>query len=84
MFSFVSFLFAVVYLIMKLIMWDNFNAGMAPMLISMFFIGGIVLMFLGVIGEYLGEVLKRIEKRPLVIEKERVNFDEEKKTEIFK
>lgn len=83
-FSFVSFIFALVYLVMKLILWDDFNAGMAPMLISMFFIGGIVLMFLGVIGEYLGEVLKRVEKRPLVIERERVNFDEDSKTENYK
>ena len=84
LFSFVSFIFAVVYLIMKLVMWNDFNAGMAPMLISMFFIGGIVLMFLGVIGEYLGEVLKRIEKRPLVIEKERINFGDEFKTENYR
>lgn len=83
-FSFVSFIFALVYLVMKLILWNDFNAGMAPMLISMFFIGGIVLMFLGVIGEYLGEVLKRVEKRPLVIERERVNFDEDSKTENYK
>lgn len=72
--SFLSFVFAIVYLIVKLINWDNFNAGMAPVLIGMFFLGGIVLIFLGVIGEYVGEILKRVEKRPLVIEKERVNF----------
>lgn len=83
-FSFISFIFAIIYLIMKLIKWDEFNAGMAPMLISMLFIGGIVLMFLGIIGEYIGEVLKRVEKRPLVIERERINFDNDSKTENFK
>ena len=67
-FSFVSFVFAIVYLVMKLCNWNNFNAGMAPVLIGMFFIGGIVLIFLGIIGEYIGEILKRVEKRPLVIE----------------
>ncbi|MBO4864521.1 MAG: glycosyltransferase family 2 protein [Eubacterium sp.] len=76
-FSFVSFVFAIIYLIMKLVNWNNFNAGMAPVLIGMFFIGGVVLIFLGIIGEYIGEILKRVEKRPLVIEKERVNFDKE-------
>ena len=75
LFSFVSFVFAIIYLVIKLTNWNNFNAGMAPVLIGMFFIGGIVMIFLGVIGEYIGEILKRVEKRPLVIEKERLNFD---------
>ena len=84
LFSVISFLFALVYLILKLCMWDDFEAGIAPALITLFFVGGIIMMFLGIIGEYIGEVLKRVEKRPLVIEKERINFDEEAKIENYK
>lgn len=71
-----SFCIALFYLIYKLRHWANFDAGQAPILIGIFFIGGILLMYLGIIGEYIGEVLNRVTKRPLVIEKERVNFDQ--------
>ena len=73
--SAISFIIAIVYLILKLIYWDRFIAGTAPILIGFFFMGGIQLLFLGIIGEYVGEVLSRVTKRPLVIEKERINFD---------
>ena len=65
-----------VYLIMKLIMWDSFTAGMAPVLIGMFFLGSIQLFFLGFIGEYVLSINQRVMNRPLVIEEERINFDE--------
>lgn len=79
-----SFLFALIYLIMKLIFWDHFAMGMAPVVISVFFLGGVQLLFLGVLGEYIGEILARLKNRPLVVEKERINFgDGEENDEDF-
>lgn len=49
--------------------------GSAPLIIGMFFLGGIQLVFLGIIAEYLGAVYTRVNKKPIVIEKERINFD---------
>ncbi len=66
-----------VYLIMKLIWWDRFSAGMAPMLIGMFFLGSLQLFFIGLIGEYIMNMNKRLMNRPLVVEEERINFKEE-------
>lgn len=63
-----------VYLIMKLFMWNSFFAGMAPVLIGMFFLGSIQLFFLGFIGEYILSINQRVMNRPLVIEEERINF----------
>ncbi len=71
-----SLLAGFVYLIAKLIYWNNFSAGMAPMVIGIFFLGSIQLLFLGVVGEYVGAVFAYVQNRPLVIEKERINFDE--------
>lgn len=71
-----SALVGLVYLVMKLIMWDSFFAGMAPVLIGMFFLGAIQLFFLGFIGEYILSINQRVMNRPLVIEEERINFDE--------
>lgn len=68
-----------VYLIMKLIWWDRFSAGMAPMLIGVFFIGSLQLFFIGLIGEYIMNMNKRLMNRPLVVEEERINFEEEPK-----
>ena len=68
-------MFALVYLVMKLIMWDQFIAGNAPMLIGMFFLGGIQLFFLGLLGEYVMSMNARVIHKPLVIEEERLNFD---------
>lgn len=73
--SAVSFLIAVFYLIQKLIYWDRFLAGNAPILIGVFFLGGIQLFFTGLMGEYIMSMSTRIMNRPLVIEEERINFD---------
>ncbi len=73
----VSFVIALIYFIMKLCMWDSFNTGMAPVVIGMFFLGAVQLIFLGLIGEYILSINKRLMKRPLVIEEERLNFEEE-------
>lgn len=73
--SFFSFLTGSAYLIYKMICWDTFTAGVAPIVIAVFFIGSIQLLFTGLIGEYLHMILKVVLNRPLVIEKERINFD---------
>ncbi len=75
-----SFLIALIYLVLKLIMWDQFQAGMAPILIGMFFLGSIQLFFIGFIGEYVLSINERVMNRPLVVEEERLNFtkDEDK------
>lgn len=71
----ISFLVALVYLILKLCNWYNFDAGQAPILIGMFFLGSVQLIFLGVIGEYILSINQRIMNRPLVVEEERINFE---------
>lgn len=72
-----SMLLALIYLVMKLIWWDRFPAGMAPMLIGMLFLGSVQLFFIGILGEYILSMNQRLMKRPLVIEEERLNFDAE-------
>ncbi len=75
--SFASMLVALVYLVLKLLYWDRFPAGMVPLLIGMFFLGSIQIFFIGLVGEYIMSMNARIMKRPLVIEEERINFTEE-------
>lgn len=72
-----SMIVALVYLVMKLVWWDRFPAGMAPMLIGMLFLGSVQLFFIGFLGEYIMSINQRVMKRPLVIEEERINFSEE-------
>lgn len=74
--SVISLVFGVVYLIYKLLYWDAFSAGVAPVLISVFFLGSVQLMSIGFIGEYVGIILAKVTKRPLVTEKERINFED--------
>ncbi len=78
--AFVSFLIALVYLILKLCNWNDFVAGTAPIVIGMFFLGAVQLIFLGIIGEYILSMNQRIMNRPLVVEEERINFDEPAQT----
>ena len=70
----ISFIIALVYLIMKLIWWDRFEAGMIPMLLGMLFLGSVQILFIGIVGEYVLAINQRTMKRPLVIEEERINF----------
>ncbi|MBO5238173.1 MAG: glycosyltransferase family 2 protein [Lachnospiraceae bacterium] len=70
----ISLLVAFVYLIMKLVMWNSFQAGMAPILIGMCLLGSIQLFFIGLIGEYILSINARVLNRPLVVEEERLNF----------
>jgi glycosyltransferase involved in cell wall biosynthesis len=69
-----SFLVALIYFIYKLIFWNNFEVGLAPLVIGVFFFGSVQLFFIGIIGEYIGAIHTQVRKRPLVIEKERVNL----------
>ena len=75
-FSFFSLITAFVYLVLKLLNWYNFSAGMAPILIGVFLFGSIQLFFIGLIGEYVMSINTRVMKRPLVIEEKRINFDD--------
>lgn len=72
--SLVSLAVAFCFLIAKLIYWDSFQLGMAPMLIGIFFFGAVQTFFIGVLGEYIGSIHTQVRHLPLVIEKERVNF----------
>ena len=70
----ISFLIGLAYLIYKLIFWYQFSLGSAPLVIGLFFLGSVQLMFLGIVGEYIGAIYTQVMHRPLVIEKERINF----------
>jgi polyisoprenyl-phosphate glycosyltransferase len=72
--SFISFIVGMVYLIYKLIDWQNFSLGSAPVIVGLFFLGSVQLLFLGIVGEYIGAIYVHQLNRPLVIEKERINF----------
>ena len=72
----ISFLVGLIYLIMKLMYWDRFPAGMAPVLIGMCFLGSVQIFFTGLVGEYIMSINTRVMQRPLVIEEERLNFDD--------
>lgn len=75
--SVISFCMGLYYLIGKLVSWNSFAAGYAPMMIAVFFMGGVQLAFLGFLGEYIMAMNTRIMNRPLVVEEERLNFEEE-------
>ena len=75
--SFASFVIAVVYLILKLVNWDSFEAGMAPLIILVAALGSLQLLFIGLIGEYVLAINQRVMKRPLVVEEERVGIWDE-------
>lgn len=74
--SIISFIIGFIYLILKLIFWDTFPAGTAPIIIGIFFLGAVQLFFIGFIGEYIMAINTRVMKRPLVIESKRLNFEE--------
>jgi hypothetical protein len=73
----VSFLIAMVYLIYKLLFWRSFTLGIAPVLIGIYFFNSIVLVFMGILGEYVGAIHTQVQKRPYAIELDRVNFEYE-------
>jgi glycosyltransferase involved in cell wall biosynthesis len=73
--SAISFLIAMVYLVLKLVFWSTFRFGLAPLLVGVFFMNSLVLVFLGVMGEYVGAIYTQVQKRPYAVELERINFE---------
>jgi glycosyltransferase involved in cell wall biosynthesis len=73
-----SFVVAVGYLVAKLLFWDRFILGTAPLLIGFFFISSVQLFFIGIVGEYVGSIYTTVRRRPLVFERERLNFTDER------
>lgn len=71
----ISMVIAIVYLVLKLIYWERFVAGMAPILLAVLILGSVQLFFIGFLGEYVLSINRRVMNRPLVIEEERINFD---------
>lgn len=76
--SALSILVAFVYFIMKMIWWDRFPAGMIPVLLGIFVLGSMQLFFIGLMGEYIMNINTRVMRKPLVVEEERINFEDEK------
>ena len=72
----ISFIVALVYLILKLTHWNSFSAGYAPMVIGVFLLGSLQLFFIGFLGEYVLNINTRVIHRPVVVEEERINFDD--------
>jgi glycosyltransferase involved in cell wall biosynthesis len=73
--AFLSLLVSIGYLLGKLFFWDSFSLGIAPLIIGFFFFSSIQLIFLGIVGEYICNIYIKVRQRPLVVEKERINFD---------
>jgi len=73
--GFLSFLVAVFYTVMKLLYWDSFPMGMAPIVIGIFLLFSLLFIFIGLLGEYIGSIHSYVKNRPIVVEKERINFD---------
>ncbi len=72
--AFISFVAGMFYLVYKLIFWNHFNVGVAPLVLGLFFLGSVQLIAIGIIGEYIGSIHTFVLNRPLVTEKERINF----------
>jgi hypothetical protein len=72
--SLLSLLVALIYFVYKLLFWNSFTLGSAPLIIGIFLFSAVQLMFIGIIGEYVGSIHTQVLKRPLVIEQERINF----------
>ena len=80
----ISIFVAGIYLVYKLLYWDEFQTGTAPLIIGLFFFSSVQLIFIGIVGEYVGAIYTQVKKRPLVIEKERINFSDTKEDSIEK
>lgn len=70
-----SFLVALFYLIAKIVFWRTFSVGVAPMIIGVFFLQSLMLVFFGIIGEYVGAIYTKVQQRPHAIEQERIGFE---------
>lgn len=71
----ISLLIAFGYLVYKLVFWDTFSLGLAPLVIGLFFFSAVQLIFIGIIGEYIGAIWTQVKNKPLAIEEEKINFD---------
>ena len=71
----VCFLIGMVYLVYKLLYWTSFSLGIAPVAVGLFFVGSEQLFFIGILGEYIGAIHTQVLHRPLVVERDRINFD---------
>lgn len=74
--AFLSLLTAFGYLVYKLLYWDTFQLGLAPLVIGLFFFSAVQLIFIGILGEYIGAIWTQVKNKPLAIEEEKINFDE--------
>jgi len=68
-------LVATAYTVYKLLFWSRFSAGIAPLVIGVFFFLSLQMIFIGVVGEYIGTIHTLVQRRPLVVEQERINFE---------
>jgi len=75
--SILSFVAALVYLVMKLLFWYDLPIGVAPVIIGLFCVASVQLFFLGILGEYVGSIYTQVRNRPLVVEQERINFEDD-------
>lgn len=70
----VSIFMALVFFVLKIIFWNSFQVGIAPIVIGMFFLFGLLFLVIGILGEYVGSIHTYLQNRPVVVEKERINF----------
>lgn len=70
----ISLVIAIVYTVLKLLFWNSFPLGIAPAVIGLFFLFGMQMLFVGILGEYIGAIYTHVQRRPTVVEKERINF----------
>ncbi|HEV2647511.1 MAG TPA: glycosyltransferase family 2 protein [Acidobacteriaceae bacterium] len=70
-----SFLIAFFYLVAKIVFWKTFSVGVAPMIIGVFFLQSLMLVFFGIVGEYIGAIYTKVQQRPYVTEQERIGFE---------
>jgi dolichol-phosphate mannosyltransferase len=69
-----SLIAAMLFFVLKLFFWDSFPIGIAPVMIGMFFLFGILMFFIGILGEYIASIHTYVQRRPIVVERERINF----------
>lgn len=73
--SAISFVIGLIYFVLKLLFWQSFEWGLAPLVVGIFFMGSVQLFFIGILGEYIGAIYTQVKHKPLVVEKERINFE---------
>jgi glycosyltransferase involved in cell wall biosynthesis len=74
--GFVCLLFSCIFTFIKIFNWDSFSMGIAPIVVGMFFLFGLIFIFIGLLGEYIASIHSYVRRRPVVVEKERINFDD--------